>query len=71
VKKKYVPQIYNIRVHRIDGSRKLFLGELGRVPPVGAVKEIRTGMGQPLIAKIVARPQSQDEPVEAAEIEVL
>jgi len=28
-------------------------------------------MGQPLIAKIVARPQSQDEPVEAAEIEVL
>ena len=69
MRQKYIPQIYNVRVHRTDGTRRLLLGQAGRLPRIGRVINIQIGREKTLIAKIVAHPRSPGEPVEAAELQ--
>jgi hypothetical protein len=69
MRQKYIPQIYNVRVHRTDGTRRLLLGQAGRLPGIGRVINIQIGRDKILIAKIVAHPRSPGEPVEAAELQ--
>jgi len=69
MRQKYLPQVYNVRVHRTDGTRRLLLGQVGRLPRIGRVIKIRIGPGKALSAKIVAHPTLPGEPVEAAELQ--
>jgi len=69
MRQKYLPQIYNVRVHRTNGTRRLLLGQSGSVPRIGRVVNIQIGRDNTLIAKIVAHPRSPGEPVEAAELQ--
>ena len=67
LRQKYIPQVYNVRVHRTDRTRRL--GQAGRLPRIGRVINIQIGREKTLIAKIVAHPRSPGEPVEAAELQ--
>jgi hypothetical protein len=69
VRPEYLSHIYNVRVHRTDGTRRLLLGESGRPPRIGRVIKIQIGRGKTLIAKIVAHPRLPGEPLEAAELQ--
>jgi hypothetical protein len=68
MRQKYRPQTYDVRVHRADATRRLLLGEAGRLPCIGKVVKIPIGRDEALIARIVAHPESPGEPVEAAEL---
>ena len=68
MRQKYRPQTYDVRVHRADGTRRLLLGEAGRLPCIGKLVKIPIGRDEAMIARIVAYPQRPGEPAEAAEL---
>jgi hypothetical protein len=68
VRQKYRPQTYDVRVHRADGTRRLVLGEAGRLPCVEKLVKIPVGRDEAMIARIVAHPECPGEPAEADEL---
>jgi hypothetical protein len=64
---KYIEKNFSLRVRKKDGRAKLVVGVIG-VANLGKVIKIPVGKDDVLMAKIIAKPKTLDEPWEAKEI---
>jgi hypothetical protein len=62
----YLEKHFSLRIHRRDGTSKLFLGVTGTPPKIGSLMQIRVASDEVVTAKMMDHPRGE-EPAEAME----